>query len=174
MSVDRKALFLKILSDKGLTASEELTRLAIEHTKDLAPLSGRHFTEETEKAITQKSAHQLAEARLSDPAASIADLWRQIVTDYHRSRQWGFPSSNKKEDRPAELTPTREVASYVWTAFQALVLMKCVILFFGLKSAEEPSPWMTAGLVLALAFSFGSLLWFAIRKSRKGSKEASS
>lgn len=171
MALDRKALFLKILAEKGLGPREELTRIAAEHVKDLAPLSGRHFTEETEKNITLKAAHQLAQSRLTSPETPVLDTWREIVTDYHRSRQWGFPSSSQKENRPKDITPTREVASYFWTMFQSLFLMKCVILFFGIKSAEEPSPWMTAGLILAIAFSFGSLIWFAIRKSRKEPKE---
>lgn len=105
-------------------------------------------------------------------SSRMKSAWIEIVTDFHRSRNWGFPTQIKRPAAPKVDSPTREVASYFWTMFQALFLMKCVILFFGIKSAEEPSPWMTGGLIFALFVSFSSLIWFAIRKTRKEKRKA--
>jgi hypothetical protein len=167
MSLDRKALFLEILKQEGLEVTEDLKRIAVAHTSDLSPTSSRYFSEENEKFVTEKSARTLGQRLAQAPGLAPAAAWVEIVTDFHRHQQWGLATTVNRPLRVKEDTPAREVASYFWTMFQALFLMKCVILFFGIKSAEDPSPWMTAGLIGALAFSFGSLVYFAIRKSRK-------
>ncbi|MFN7728955.1 MAG: hypothetical protein ACK5P7_07350 [Bdellovibrio sp.] len=171
MSLDRKALFLEILKQEGLALNDDLNddlkRIAAAHTSDLSPTSSRHFSEDLEKFVTEKSARSLGQRLSLTPGLAPAVAWLEIVTDFHRTQQWGLATTVNRPVRVKEDTPAREVASYVWTLIQALLVMKCVILFFGIKSAEDPSPWMTAGLIIALAFSFGSLMYFAIRKSRK-------
>ena len=173
MNLDRKALFLEILKQEGVSVSEDLKRIAAAHTSDLSPTSSRHFSEENEKFVTEKSARSLGQRLAAAPDLAPTTAWIEIVTDFHRNQQWGLQTTINRPVRVKEDTPAREVASYFWTMFQALFLMKCVILFFGIKSAEDPSPWMTAGLIGALAFSFGSLVYFAVRKSRKEARKKS-
>lgn len=57
-------------------------------------------------------------------------------------------------------------AKYVWAAFQALVVMKIAILYFGGEMSIEPTPKNIALFLGALAFSFGSLIFFAYKEGR--------
>lgn len=107
--------------------------------------------------------------------------WSAIVADFHGSKYWGFellpfghPETVAQETE--EQKRAKEVRSFLWTAIQSLVVIKGVILFFGLNYAMEREEFYGGrdknfygcGLAFTIAISFGGLLVFAIRKSRSG------
>lgn len=69
--------------------------------------------------------------------------------------------SDKKPDPKAI---ERELTSYIVVVVQALIIMKCVILYFGVESANDPESNAKYYLYAAIAYSFGSLIYFAFRK----------
>ncbi|MNK12116.1 hypothetical protein D3C87_301730 [compost metagenome] len=99
-----------------------------------------------------------------------ADLaWNDVVQDFKNNKYWGF-TVHQEEQSEKRVNVTRELFAYIWTMVQALIIMKVVIFYFGLKSASEAEPMDMVWLVLAIAFSFSSLFFFAWRKSRRKKK----
>lgn len=94
--------------------------------------------------------------------------WQKIVVDFHHTQYWGQPTQREKPPQilSEDQKRTREIFPYIWVAFQALIVMKLVISYFGLESADsDETPW---GLYAAMAFSFLSLVSFAWRRYKKG------
>lgn len=148
-----------------------LQELSRQHKSDLTPTEG-FFSNENKEAMARKAAEQLAVALHSyGPGLLVHEAqaeWKKLVVDFHRSDYWGYETQKQKPPKvlSEEQKRTRELFPYLWTAFQALILMKLVIFYFGLESADsDETPWF---LYLALAFSFGSLAFFAWRKYKKG------
>jgi hypothetical protein len=56
---------------------------------------------------------------------------------------------------------------YIWMLVQSAVVMKIVILYFGQKMAAEEDSASLPYFLVALIFSFSSLLWFAWRQHRR-------
>ncbi len=112
--------------------------------------------------------------------------WVDVVRDFHTTepRYWGYPvvpfghPQSKKPKTESEIR-SRDVIVFLWTALQSLVIIKVVIMYFGLNySIESEDGFGQAaqindhvsgygwGLAASLAISFGALILFAIRKSR--------
>jgi len=148
-----------------------LQELSRQQKSDFTPTEG-FFSNENKEAIARKGAEQLSAAlQAYGPQAGISEAqaaWQKIVGDFHRSGYWGFLTQKQKPPKvlSEEQKRTRELFPYIWTAFQALIVMKLVISYFGIESADsDETPWL---LYLAIAFSFGSLAFFAWRKYKKG------
>lgn len=124
----------------------------------------------------------LAEAR-----EQRGEAWIDIVRDFHAGepKYWGFrlvpyghPDS-KRQKTDAEIR-SRDIVVFLWTALQSLVIIKVVIMYFGLNYSIESDDGFGGallrgtdhtsgygwGLAVSLVISFGALLSFAIRKSR--------
>lgn len=162
------------ISALGSEAQNYLKDLSKHQKSDFASNTGGYFSQESESFIARESAERLAKALTSYQGKMIGrpeiqDEWQKIVGDFYRSQYWDQPTQKQKP--PKVLTEdqkrTREIFPYIWAAFQAWIVMKLVISYFGIESADNPdeTPWF---LYIALAFSFGSLIFFAWRKSRKG------
>lgn len=108
------------------------------------------------------------------------ETWSSIVTDFHRSGYWGFrllPKNHPSSKKPLseEQVQTRDVRRFFWTAIQSLVIMKGIILYFGLNYAIEREAYYGGrdtdfyawGLGISVFVSFGGLLLFAIRQGKK-------
>lgn len=105
--------------------------------------------------------------------------WREVVIDFHRNAHWGYPLLSK-HDKATRAQPSEEVVRaktvrrFFWTALQSLVIMKGIIMYFGLNYAiEREATYGGAdknfygwGLAISVAISFGGLIWFAIKNSR--------
>lgn len=113
------------------------------------------------------------------------DAWREVVIDFHRNAHWGYPLLSKLDkatfDQPTEeAVRSRTVRRFFWTALQSLVIMKGIIMYFGLNYAIERASAIERestyggsdksfygwGLGISIAISFGGLIWFAIKNSR--------
>ncbi len=109
------------------------------------------------------------------------ESWNDVVRDFHTGlpRYWGYkvvpyghPDTKKK--RTEEQKRARDVFIFLWTALQSFVILKGIIMYFGLNYAIEREDWYGGqdtsfygwGLGISLAISFGGLIVFAIRKSR--------
>ncbi len=107
--------------------------------------------------------------------------WTDVVRDFHTGlpRYWGYrvvpyghPDTKKK--RTEEQIRARDVMIFLWTALQSFVILKGIIMYFGLNYAIAREDWYGGqdtgfygwGLGISLAISFGGLLVFAIQKSR--------
>ncbi|MDX9731804.1 MAG: hypothetical protein RBT63_08550 [Bdellovibrionales bacterium] len=115
------------------------------------------------------------------------ESWQAIVRDFHlghlehagRAKYWGYkvlPSGHPDAKKPKteEDLRAKEVRNFFILAVQSLFILKIIILFFGLNYAIEreefyggaDTSFYAWGLGLSVLFSFGGLIWFAIRKSR--------
>jgi hypothetical protein len=155
-------------------AQDFVKGLGQQQKDDFASSVGGYFSQESQEFIAKESALRLAKALSSKKAFEVSlsllqQEWQKIVVDFYRSEFWGqVPQKNRP---PKILTDeqkrVRELASYIWVAFQAWIVMKLVIFYAGLTAADNPgeSHWI---LYFAMAFSFGSLVFFAWRKFKKG------
>lgn len=158
----------------GLTTELQafVQELSKQLKSDFASSDGGYFSLETQEAIAQEAAKRLVQALTANPQISRSELqkeWAGIVADFYRSQSWGHKT--QKEKPKAVLTQDqkilREIAPYIWAAFQAWVVMKLVIYYFGIEAADNPDE-TPVFLYVGIAFSFCSLVFFAWRKFKKG------
>lgn len=159
------------VSNLNPDAQKYLQELSKQQKSDFSPTDG-YFSNEAKEILAREGARRLAQALTA--RGSVIDLpeiqeeWQKIVTDFHKASYWGQSTQRQKPAKilTEEQKRTRELFPYVWIAFQALIVMKLVISYFGLESADsDETPWL---LYLAIAFSFCSLVFFAWRKHKKG------
>jgi predicted nucleic acid-binding Zn ribbon protein len=160
------------ISSLSSEVQKYLRELSQRQRSDLSPTDS-YFSNETKEWLARESAQRLARALVlrGDGPVAMMDIqaeWQKIVVDFHRAKYWG--QTTQKQKPPKILTEdqkrVRVMFPYLWIAFQALIVMKVVISYFGQEAADSgETPWF---LYLAIAFSFGSLVLFAWRKSKKG------
>lgn len=179
MSINHTDLFYKTLTqsvpNRSFTEAEQslLNSIAKNHLLDLTTNMTGYFDEELRRQVTIKAAEKLSEALQLNENSLTTQLWQQIVIAYHRNGQWGIQRlKTPPPPIPIKETPAREMFKYIWVFIQAGILMKAVVLYFGLHAAsEDPSSNSSLFLYFALAFSFGSMALFAWRLHRKETKK---
>lgn len=139
---------------------------------DFASPSGSYFSLETQEAIAREAAGRLEKALDGKASLNIQEIqkeWGAIVADFYRSQSWGYATQKEKPQKvlTQDQKIVREIAPYIWVAFQAWVIMKLVIYYFGIEAADNPDE-TPVFLYLGIAFSFCSLVFFAWRKFKKG------
>ena len=163
MDEKNKKVFLDTFNQHaGSIAIEPSARDAIAeaHLDTLISIRYGYFSFEDRARISEEAARRLAHLVSSEP---IQPAWQKIAEDFHTNKYWGFPIQANK---PKKEKKKNEILAFLWTLFQATVLMKFVILYFATNAAELNSDWHYWGLGIALAVSFSSLLFFAWRKSK--------
>lgn len=146
------------------------TLLTKDQESDLFSISSGDFSVEDRQAISL-----IALARFNG-----GEAWSSIATDFHRNGYWSFRLLSKnhptsKKPLTDEQVQTRDVRRFFWTAIQSLVVMKGIILYFGLNYAIEREAFYGGrdknfyawGLGISILVSFGGLLLFAIRQGSK-------
>ncbi len=117
--------------------------------------------------------------KLVETGADPEVAWREVVVDFHRGSHWGYRILSK-QNLETKVQPTEEevrtttVRRFFWTALQSLVIMKGIIMYFGLNYAMEREAFYGGadtkfygwGLAISVSISFGGLIWFAIKHSR--------
>lgn len=154
---------------KDTESSKEAERARPERESDLFAISHGAFRLRDREKIYAKAI----------ALEQSGQTWSDVVADFHRSGHWGFKLL--RLDHPETVIPvspeaqkTKDVRAFFWTAIQSLVILKGVILYFGLNYAMEREEFYGGanktfyawGLGISIAVSFGGLLLFAIRKSR--------
>lgn len=137
---------------------------------DFGPADG-HWTAQDREAILNEAFRRLEEQSPVDETRR-RELWHEIVVDFHRSRFWGrtpTPGRAPKEKKPIseERKRWRLLFPYIWAFLQATIVMKLVIYYFGINSADDPSVFNYVGLGVGIFLSFASLIFFAWRHHRK-------
>lgn len=148
----------------------EETFLSKDQESDLFFISSGDFSVEDRYEI----------ARVAVARKSAGEAWPAVVTDFHRSGYWGFRLLRKNHPtsvKPAteEQIQSKDVRRFFWTAIQSLVIMKGIILYFGLNYAIEREAFYGGrdknfyawGLGISIFVSFGGLLLFAVRQGKK-------
>lgn len=94
--------------------------------------------------------------------------WSDVVRDFHRN-YWNERRLLKKEVKPKteEQKIFWELFSYIWMLLQAALVTKTAVFYFGIRSTEDDSMEGKIYVILAILVSFGSLFFFAYRKSKK-------
>jgi hypothetical protein len=136
--------------------------------QDLWKSAGGHWSEESIQKFRQLSMMKLNFFLKGNSRESYKEAWQEVVRDFH-SDFWGERRLAKKEKKPVteEKKIFWELFSYIWMMLQATLVTKTAVFYFGIKSASEDSSEGKIYVVLAILFSFVSLLWFAYRKSKK-------
>ncbi len=117
---------------------------------------------------------------VSDPLGSVqagTQAWAKSLREGHAKRDWLVGARELLSQHPSlgDVDPpeppsiARQMWPFIWSAFQATILMKIIILYFGQHAALYPDENYGWYLGLAVAFSFSSLLYFAWRRGRKDS-----
>jgi hypothetical protein len=139
-----------------------VTELSSQYWTDMTSHLNRYFSNEDRLFITKKAGRDLS-ARLK--RESPEDAWKNTIRDFTESGYWGYVSQSHK---PAvQKTEDQKIFwkffKYTWALFQAMILVKIAILFFGLKAAENPETTNQIWVWIACAFSLASLGYFAWR-----------
>ncbi len=171
---DNSKIFLKTFLDLAVEDSfspeecEILKMIAKNHLLDLTTNLQGYFDHDLRLQITQVAATKLLQA-VKDQGRPLQSFhWQRVVENYHRNGYWGLrPSKTQLPEKPAADTPAREMFRYIWVFLQAGILMKAVVLYFGLGAAADDKSSSSLFLYFALAFSFGSLIFFAWRLHKK-------
>ncbi|WP_413287740.1 hypothetical protein [Bdellovibrio sp. HCB337] len=157
------------LNSETKTTVQELSK---QINSDFASPNGDYYSLETQENIAREAAHRLSKVLSSKAEASRAEIqkeWGDIVGDFYRTQGWGHPTQKTKPKKvlSQDQKIVRELAPYIWVAFQAWVIMKLIIYYFGIEAADNPDE-TPVFLYLGIAFSFFSLFFFAWRKFKKG------
>ena len=137
--------------------------------EDLWKSAGGFWSEASIQKFRETAMQKLAKKMQGRPGKEPVDYWTEVVRDFH-SDYWGEVRLPKKEKKPQteEQKIFWELFSYIWVLIQAALIMKTVVFYLGIKSAQDEGvadgKWY---VFLAIAFSFLSLSFFAYRKYRK-------
>lgn len=142
---------------------EKLSVIAENHLEDLTNIPGVYFDTDTLTSISLSAARQLV-GQL-EQNYDLETAWSNIVQSFKKN-YWSYPTHNEPQSA-VRINIGRELFAYIWAMVQALMIMKVVIFYLGLKSAADAGPWDKFWVVAAISFSFGSLFFFAWRKTRK-------
>lgn len=154
-----------------LSAEGELFLENLEHNiaADLWGSAGGHWSQASIDKFREIAMQKMADY-LKENSDDFQASWNKVVRDFHSS-YWGEQRLQKKEKRPRseESKTFWELFSYFWVLIQASLITKTIIMYFGIRNTEEEAAEGRIYVILAMLFTFGSLMFFAIRKT-KGKK----
>lgn len=135
--------------------------------EDLWKSAGGHWSSASIEVFKKKSM-ELLNNEIESKKISMQEAWPLVVRDFHQAH-WGESRLAKKEVKPQtqEQKIFWELFAYIWALLQAALVTKTAIFYFGIKSAAEDSASGRVWVVVAIAYSFLSLMWFARRHSKK-------
>lgn len=172
---DRKLIDL-FLENRKVSSEEEAFLESLESgiAEDLWKSAGGHWSSESIDNFKKKAMDCLS-AEMANRNISISEAWPFVVRDFHQS-YWGEIRLAKKEVKPQtqEQKIFWELFAYIWALIQASLITKTAVFYFGINSAAQDSESGRIWVVVAIAYSFISLMWFARRHSKKKSEEPDS
>ena len=152
-------------SCSGAGEQDFINHLSAHYWSDLTTHLNRYFSNEDRLSITSRAAQALS-ANLQTQTAEEA--WKNVIRSFVAGNCWGFVSQDKKPHakKTEEQLIFRKFFKYTWVLIQAMILVKIAILFFGLRSAENPDQVSSLWVWVICAFSVGSLGLFAYRNRK--------
>lgn len=172
---DRK--LIDLFQDYRKVSSEEgafLESLEKGIGEDLWKSAGGHWSSASIEIFKKKSM-ELLNNEIESKKISMPEAWPLVVRDFHQAH-WGESRLSKKEVKPQtqEQKIFWELFAYIWALIQASLITKTAVFYFGINSAAQDSESGRIWVVVAIAYSFLSLMWFARRHSKKKSEEPES
>ncbi|WP_413578286.1 hypothetical protein ACLVWU_07065 [Bdellovibrio sp. HCB290] len=156
------------------TESQQALIEAQKNFRDDFVTSRGFFTEQDEKALRTMAFEKLDQVLLKSGSTSVTaqqlrETWNSVVADFHRNNYWGFKPTFEKRPKvqTEEKRIFKEMFPYIWVIIQSSIILKTAVYYFGIRSSNEPTTENRIYLILALATSAGTLIFFAWRKSRK-------
>ena len=145
---------------------QDLKSIAKNWKADLTTIHTGFFSNEDLEKISKTACEKLALSLAENQQTPLPTHWQKIVESFHRNQYWGFETQQNKPKLAEPEVKKESMVPYIISAVQALIVMKLVILYFGIRSAHNENENDTIYLVAALLFSFSSLLFFAWKKGR--------
>ena len=147
---------------------EFLNQLDKSIAEDLWKSAGGYWSEASIAKFRATAIDMLAKSLTGEARQDYQNAWGLVVRDFHKNF-WGEQRLEKKpkKEKTEEQKIFWELFSYIWMLLQAALVTKTAVFYFGIKSAEEDTTEGKIYVVLAILFSFASLMFFAYRKSKK-------
>ena len=156
--------FSEFFVDSCLASREHdfVNELSAHYWSDLTTHLSRYFSNDDRLKITKRAAQELSEHLQTQ---SPEEAWKSVIRSFVTHSCWGFASQKKKPEakKTEEQLIFWKFFKYAWVLFQAMILVKIAILFFGLRSAENPSQVSSIWIWVICLFSLASLGLFAYR-----------
>lgn len=133
------------------------------HLDTLTSIRNGYFPFESLKSISHQAGEKLASVYLKQNPKNLMLAWREVAEDFHSQNYWGFQTQTEK---PKVVKKKNELIGFLWILFQAAIVMKLVVLYFGVNASQLDSEAHYLGLAIAIFVSFSSLFYFAYRKSK--------
>lgn len=166
------------------TGIDFLQSLESSIAQDLWQSCGGHWSRESVERFRSLAMQKFAATLASRPSETaetpetpekpeterklLLSAWVEVVRDFHQDQWQERPLAKKEKKILTEQDRIfKELFAYIWVLLQTLFVTKTAVFYFGLKSAQEDSSEGKIYVFLAILFSFGSLFWFAYRKSKK-------
>jgi hypothetical protein len=143
----------------------EIQKIESSLGRDLHPPVGRYFSIAVETQIHEKAAQDFAQVLKENQ--TVTEAWQKVVTDFHRSRAWGFPTISQPEKRPLteDQKQFRELATYIGFAVVILFIVKTAFYIFGMLGANyQDDPLFTYGFWISLILLVGISIAFGWKK----------
>lgn len=144
-----------------------LKDIARQHLIDLTTIHRGYFSFAVQNEITRQSAFKLAQLKNSQPDIVLRNVWSEIVRDFHVNNYWGLEVQNHKPVHEVPKSKERDAIAYILAGLNSMLVMKVMVLNFGLWYAADPTLENKIYLTLALLGSVLSMAIFAWRQSRK-------
>lgn len=165
-----ESLLNQFESHKAISAEGADFLLSLENTiaQDLWESAGGTWSETSENIFRRMAMEKLSKHVRGARREDFEKAWIEIVREFHQD-YWGEKRLLKKEkkEKTEEQKIFWELFSYILISFQALLITKTAVVYFGMSSAREGSTEGKIYLVIAILFLVLTLIIFAYRKSKK-------
>lgn len=144
------------------TSPQEIKNLSETYWSDLTSHLSFYFSNEDRLLITEKSATLLAKNRSSH---EFSEAWKLVLLDFNKNNYWNFSPISKKPKvaQTEEQKIFWKLFKYAWAFFQAMVVLKIAVYYFGLESATHPDQVSSVWVWIFFSISVSSLVFFAYR-----------
>lgn len=180
----------KMLSEKLHPQDfEVLKQILNSYEYDLAPTHG-YFEKDDFEQISKRALEDFFQQikTLNLETLDGEDLryaWSQVLGKFQKN-YWGFKKSSEKPSsyrepqtlnlplkspgeipkKPSGKINYKDAFFYIWSVLQAMIITKALILVFGNQLAKDDSLENRILFGLVIAFSFGSLFYFAWKRRK--------
>ena len=139
-----------------------LKKLSGFYWADLTSHLSFYFSPADRLLITKKAAQLLAEGERKH---GLDEAWKNVLRNFNQNNFWDFEriTEKPKKIQTEEQKIFWKLFRYTWAFFQAMVILKIAVYYFGLESADHPDQTNVAWVGFFFGLSFLSLVFFAYR-----------
>jgi len=142
------------------TSPQDVKNLADVYWSDLTAHLSFYFSNEDRLKMTEKAAVLLAKNKSEH---EFTEAWKRVLLDFNQNNYWNFRSVQKKPKvaQTEEQKIFWKLFKYTWAFFQAMVILKIAVYYFGLESASHPDQVSSIWVWIFFGLSVSSLGFFA-------------